>query len=175
MPAFLDWFVSLDGYGEPVSVSYKGDSSYKTLIGALLTVGMRSFMLFFTLLAVFELLDYKNPQINQFRVFNNRSDGEEINLGEANAFFVFGFFNPMTNRFDVADPSIASIKMEVVQADWSSANPFDLNVVKDLELVSIFKETHPQYFTNGSALNGFDTTGLYGMKDPSEASMINDY
>ena len=83
MPAFLDWFVSLDGYGEPVSVSYKGDSAYKTPVGALLTLAMRGFMLFFTTLGVLELLGYQNPQINQFRVFNKRSDGSELNLGEA--------------------------------------------------------------------------------------------
>ena len=132
-------------------------------------------MLFFTILAVFELLGYKNPQINQYRVFNNRNDGTEINFGEANGFIMFGILNPATSSFVAADPSIASIKMEVVQVDWASANPFDLKVVKDLELAPILKESHPQYFLNGSALNSFDTSGLYGVKDPSEVTLINDY
>ena len=61
MPSFLKWFTSFDAYGEPVSVSYKGDTTYKTQIGAFLTFSMRSFMLIFTLMGVFELLDYKNP------------------------------------------------------------------------------------------------------------------
>ena len=61
MPSFLNWFSTLDAYGEPISVSYKGDTTYKTPVGAILTLSMRSFMIFFTLTGVFELLNYKNP------------------------------------------------------------------------------------------------------------------
>ena len=66
------------------------------------------------------------------------------------------------------DPSVTSIKMEVVQVDWASANPFDLKVVKDLELAPNLKESHPQNFLNGSALNSFDMSGLYGIKGPKK-------
>ena len=136
---------------------------------------MRAFMLFFTVTAVLELLDYKNPQINQFRVFNNRNEGIEIILGEAYTFIMFGILNPNTNSSVPVDLRVATIKMEVVQIPWASANPFDLVVVKDLELAPILKNTHPQYFVNGSGLNSFDTSGLYGIKNPNEARMINDY
>ena len=61
MPSFLHWFKALDAYGEPISVTYKGETTYKTWVGALLTLSMRSFMLVFALFGVLELLNYKNP------------------------------------------------------------------------------------------------------------------
>ena len=61
MPSFLKCFTSFDAYGEPVSVSYKGDTTYKTQVGAFLTFSMRSFILIFALMGALELFDYKNP------------------------------------------------------------------------------------------------------------------
>ena len=61
MLPFLKWLTSFDAYGEPVSVSYKGDTTYKTQVGAFLTFSMRSFILIFALMGALELFDYKNP------------------------------------------------------------------------------------------------------------------
>lgn len=62
--SFLNYFVSLDNYGEPVSVSYKGRSTYQTHLGALLTVAMRGFMMLFTAMGVLELFQFKNPAVS---------------------------------------------------------------------------------------------------------------
>ena len=83
MSSFLKHFISIDDYGEPVSVSYKGDSTYKTPVGAVLTLGMRLLMLIFTIYGVLKLTDFQDPQITQYTVFDNRSDGREFNLGES--------------------------------------------------------------------------------------------
>jgi hypothetical protein len=40
MNRFKDFFRSFDSYGEPVQVSYRGDSTYKTYVGALVTLAM---------------------------------------------------------------------------------------------------------------------------------------
>ena len=175
MSYFVNWFKAFDGYGEPVSVTYKGDTTYKTPGGALLTLAMRSFMLLFSVFGIFELFSYKNPQVNQFRIYDERTDGTELNYGDSQANLIFGFFNPATNIFEVPEPSIASIKFQVVQIDWAGQNPFDLTVVKDLELVSILPETHPDIFAHENALNNYNTTGLYGIKNPAEVSLINTY
>ena len=175
MPTFVNWFKAFDGYGEPVSVTYKGDATYKTPGGALLTFSMRSFMLLFSVFGIFELLSYKNPQVNQFRIYDERTDGNELNYGEAQADLIFGMYNPGTNAFVVPDPSIASLNFQVVQIDWASQNPFILNVVKDLELVSILPDTHPDMFAHDNALNNYDTTGLFGIKNPAEVALINTY
>ena len=48
MGKICDFFVSQDAFGEPVSLNYKGETSYKTGWGAFVTVLIQSFMLVFT-------------------------------------------------------------------------------------------------------------------------------
>ena len=99
-----------------------------------------------------------------------------MNLGEAQAFPIFGLLNLITNSFEELDPRIASVKMEVVQADWSASPLMEVILHKDLELHQITPETQPRAFANGSVLNGFASTiGLLGIKDPYEVTMFNDY
>ena len=124
MPSTLsDWLLSLDAFGEPVSVNYNGSTTYKTHIGSLLTLGMRGFMLIFTLTGVLALLDYKNPQINQYRIYDERVDGREVNMGQAQGFLMFGLFNTLTNSFFVNDPKIVEMKAFEISIDWNSENP----------------------------------------------------
>ena len=42
-------------------------------------------------------------------------------------------------------------------------------------MVSVLPETHPHLFEHDNIFNSFDTTGLYGIKDPREVSLINTY
>ena len=58
---FLSYFVSLDSYGDPFKITYKGKSTYQTEIGALFTLGMNIFMLIFVGLGFLDLMNYKNP------------------------------------------------------------------------------------------------------------------
>ena len=46
--SFREMFVSLDTFGTPVSLNYKGESSYKTILGALITIALKIFMLVYT-------------------------------------------------------------------------------------------------------------------------------
>ena len=41
------WLISFDSFGEPVSLNYKGDTTYKTAVGALLSISIKAFLLFF--------------------------------------------------------------------------------------------------------------------------------
>ena len=45
---FSKLFVSIDAFGDPVSLNYRGETSYKTAIGALFTLAIKSFMLVYT-------------------------------------------------------------------------------------------------------------------------------
>ena len=50
-------------------------------------------MLIFALIGVLELLDYKNPTISQYRVYDSRNEGKEVNLGEAYGWPMFAIIN----------------------------------------------------------------------------------
>ena len=57
--------VSFDAFGEPISVNYKGDTSYKTALGALCTIVIKTFILVFTIEQLIALAGYQDPQIVQ--------------------------------------------------------------------------------------------------------------
>ena len=95
MQKFVNYFVSYDAYGEPVQLSYRGDSTYKTPLGACLTLAMQGFMLIFIVTGVIALVNYEGPQITQYTIYDNRTDGREINLGEASGDLLIGFYDTM--------------------------------------------------------------------------------
>ena len=58
----LNAFVtSLDAFGEPISINYKGDSTYKTCLGALFTIGLKLFVLVFALTQLVALFQFRDP------------------------------------------------------------------------------------------------------------------
>ena len=74
-------------------MSYKGDSTYKTCLGALMTLCMKVFMLFFFITKTIDLVNYQGPQITQYKIYDSRADGREVNLGGSYGDLLFGFFN----------------------------------------------------------------------------------
>jgi len=65
MTQILRYLRSFDSFGEPVSINYKGDSSFKTSIGAFFSIVLKALVLTFALLSLLDLFAYKNPQIIQ--------------------------------------------------------------------------------------------------------------
>ena len=66
---FLSFFTSLDVFGEPVVINYKGETSFKTAPGALLTLAIKAFLLFFVVQGTFALCNYDDPQVLQVSRF----------------------------------------------------------------------------------------------------------
>lgn len=65
MGSILNMVKSLDSFGVPVGLNYKGDSSFKTMPGALLSFVLLGFLLFFLGQSLLELVEFKNPQITE--------------------------------------------------------------------------------------------------------------
>ena len=78
----------------------------------------------------------------------------------------FGFFNPGSVNTGILDPTYGSFFIETKTLDW------ELGVyvtVKEIEMTSLSKETHPRYFDNGSPISSLnDTSGFITAKDFSE-------
>ena len=47
---FLKYLISLDAFGEPVTLNYKGESTFKTGVGAFFTIVLRAFIFSYGLL-----------------------------------------------------------------------------------------------------------------------------
>ena len=64
MVKFLKFLTSLDAFGEPVSLNYKGETSFKTSIGAFFTIVLRLFIFGYGLFMLIGVLQYDDPQIS---------------------------------------------------------------------------------------------------------------
>ena len=47
---FINYLVSLDAFGEPVTLNYRGSSTFKTGLGAFFTIALRAFILSYGLI-----------------------------------------------------------------------------------------------------------------------------
>ena len=68
MSKFLSFFKNQDVFGEPVTVNYNGESTYKTWIGALGSLSIKIFIAIFAATQVIDLFNYKDPQITQVSI-----------------------------------------------------------------------------------------------------------
>ena len=67
---FFRFFRSLDKYGHPIALTYKGDASYKTLIGGLLTIATRIGVIAFLMIEIMSVIS-KTSTITNSEVINN--------------------------------------------------------------------------------------------------------
>ena len=65
MGKFLSRVRDFDSFGRAISINYRGDSLYRTLPGAFLTIIFKVLILVFTILSVLELLAHSNPNVSQ--------------------------------------------------------------------------------------------------------------
>ena len=63
----LRYLNTLDSYGEPVTVNYKGESSHKTLVGACITFAINTLLLAVALISIKKLYYYDDANIIQVR------------------------------------------------------------------------------------------------------------
>ena len=61
-------FRQLDTFGEPVQVNYKGESTYKTSLGACCSLMLLWFILGYGTFTFLKVIAYQDPQITQVSV-----------------------------------------------------------------------------------------------------------
>ena len=61
MASLLGRLVALDSFGEAVSVNYRGDSTFKTGVGAFFTVCLRVLILHYSVSQFIEVTQFKDP------------------------------------------------------------------------------------------------------------------
>lgn len=155
-------------------MSYKGDSSFKTYIGAVCSLSVRTFMLIFTVYGFISLATYDGSQITQFRKLDNRNDGVEINMQEAYGEFMFGFYALGTNAFVAPDPTICTLQLQSVSFEISSGKP-EIIVHKDIEVQPVSRDSLPQLYESGSVISKLNTDGLFAIKDKRDAVFVNTF
>ena len=75
-------FTNIDNFGENISINYKGNSEYKTVLGAIFTLLLYVFITIITFWGIIEVFEYQDPQISQYTLYDLRNDNTEYNLEE---------------------------------------------------------------------------------------------
>ena len=80
---FTTFFRSFDKFGEPVKLLYKGEDTYKTKFGALLSIVLNSIVLAYLVKKGLELATKGNSNIQVFEKFTTRTiDDKSYNFNE---------------------------------------------------------------------------------------------
>ena len=60
---FLKFILARDVLGHPITINYKGEDTYKTKIGAFLSIGVQVMVLIFLAMKVIALIEMSDPNI----------------------------------------------------------------------------------------------------------------
>ena len=83
----LNYLLSFDSYGEPIKVNYKGNSSYQTIVGAILSILASLLILAYALVQLEMLISRSNASVSvtgEFEDYASADDSyslEESELG----------------------------------------------------------------------------------------------
>lgn len=66
MANLIKKFKQIDLFGQPVSLNYRGQSSYQTKLGALVSSVFMVFVAYVTCIRLDKLIMRKNPQLTQY-------------------------------------------------------------------------------------------------------------
>ena len=90
MRSFAAFLKGRDAFGERVSINYDGEGTYNTAWGAILTLAQWIFILVVATLGVIDLVNFEDPTITQYKIYDKRQDDQEINFGENYGGFLIG-------------------------------------------------------------------------------------
>lgn len=111
--SFVGLVRSYDFFGTMVQINYKGDGSYRTIFGGLLSILFDLAIMTFLVAKTVDLYNFKDPQITSYEIFESRAEMEPINLAEAN----FGFYIGLQGESQTTeklDPRFGTIKLQAV-------------------------------------------------------------
>ena len=153
--------LSFDSFGQPIAVNYNGNSSYQTGLGAFCTLALRGFLLVYSLLSFINLIQYQDPQITQYTIQDDRTEGNVLNFGELRGGIAFGFFSATDFTFPEIPARLGYIEMSVSTFSYEN---FSNTPIKVLDLEPISPEKQPYAFYEGGSLTR--ETYAEGLKVP---------
>lgn len=69
MKALRNTFRSFDSFGQPVTINFKGTDNFQTILGAVVSLAIQGFLMFFIYDGLSKLLTYQEAQVFQVSAF----------------------------------------------------------------------------------------------------------
>ena len=100
-----------DAFGEPVTINYRGDKTFTTMLGAVVSFVEKVFILVVAVMGLIDLFTYKDPNITQFSIYDTRIDNKEFNFKQANGGFLFAIFDKTAKNYVALDPRYGKLRI----------------------------------------------------------------
>ena len=65
-----------DRFGQPVTINYRGDDTFRTTWGATLSLAQKILILILTVRGVLDLFSHQDPNITQYKIYDKRNDDQ---------------------------------------------------------------------------------------------------
>ena len=108
-------FLSLDGFGEPIELNFKGKKRFNTYSGSLITSFIYVVFLLYTLQQFIYFVQKKDFSIQNYEVVDLKGMAEVINMKEQRGGVMFRlskFVNgDLVDAVPTLDPSIGTLKV----------------------------------------------------------------
>ena len=114
---FITFLRSFDVFGAPVSLNYKGETTFKTFIGALFSIAIKIFLIIYASNQLLTLFSYGDPSIQIFTKYTHRPKSEEINLGRSFGDLCFALFDTKKRLPVKPDPSYLTFNIMIAESD----------------------------------------------------------
>ena len=146
----------LDIFGHPISVTYRGDSFFKTNLGAIFSILMFMFTLFYSVIQIGDFLHVSNPDVISLEKHINlrETDAKLFSTHQFNFGFEFIYYNGTFNPFEVPE-NIASLYVKMETEVNYGDGTFDSNTT-DIDLIDC-RILYPELITENILVAGSDS------------------
>lgn len=99
-----DAFLSMDMYGHPVSVNFRGDQNYSTMYGSCMSILVTILIVTFTALKMKQFGWREYPEFSKNSAYKSLDDYGEMYANEIRFEFAFAMYNIRSRTYSAPDP-----------------------------------------------------------------------
>ena len=148
---------SYDIFGTPVTVNFKGEDTYKTLFGAIVSLSLAALMLYYTWIMFGKMVDRSDPDLTSYKLVNSRTEDDPLIVPEHNGQLYVGLSETVEysdgtkiTSYIEMDPRYINVKIDYYVKSSLDARK-DLNRCDSTEL-----ETFALQSENSNAVTSMD-------------------
>ena len=163
---------ALDRFGAPLSLNFGGDASHRTAGGGLASLLLNFVILGYFIKQMLQLVNYEDPVISSYKVFEDRSKmTESMSFEDFNFRFYATFFSTSTGRSVPLDPRIGRFRLTKAETNFLKYGTWTA-VTEEVELVSFgLEDGVNQHMLTPSDLSKLELRNSFGNPDKIEVKL----
>ena len=115
--------------------------------------------------------NYEDAKLTQYTIYENRSGGQTLNLKDTRGGLSFVIYNELTGQVEAIDEQYMTLTAKV----FRTSAEYGYEEIKQLKLVKLSKELHPQYYNGNSFAKAMEppdgSSNFYTFDDLGELNL----